>query len=119
MKPKRINIMGIEYTVRYVEKPSDVDLYGRESLWGQVDYWTRTIRVYDKGDRSDEDIWVSILHEILHAIGQQANLSMLKDKANHEQLDLLGSILVDVFFRNGWIGDGVQKKVAGPSQKVR
>jgi len=55
MKPNKVNILGIEYSITYLDKPSDVDIYKRESLWGQIDYWTRTIRIYDNG-RPEEDI---------------------------------------------------------------
>ena len=44
MKPTNVNILGVDYTIEYTDRPSDVDMYKRESLWGQVDFWTRTIR---------------------------------------------------------------------------
>ena len=48
-RPKQVNILGLSHELIYVDKPSDVDIYKRESLWGQIDYWTRTIRIYDHG----------------------------------------------------------------------
>ncbi len=35
--PEKVNILGIEYTVVYVDSASDVDVHKRESLWGQID----------------------------------------------------------------------------------
>ena len=44
--PNKVNILGVEYKIFYFDKPSEVYIYKRESFWGQIDYWTRTIRVY-------------------------------------------------------------------------
>jgi hypothetical protein len=101
MKPEHVNILGVEYAVTYVDKPSDVDLYKRESLWGQIDYWTRTIRVYDK-DRPRPDVFQTLLHEILHGIAEELKLVLSKDEY-HDDLDILAIALTDVLFRNGWI----------------
>ena len=94
--------MGIEYTITYKDKPSDVDLYGRKSMWGEIDYWTRTIRVYD-GGRSDADIWETIFHEVLHGITEMLSLKSLTDENNHGDLGILALALTDVMFRNGWM----------------
>jgi len=101
MKPKNVNIVGIEYSIEYVDKPSEVDIYKRESLWGQIDYWTRTIRIYDNG-RVQEDIWHSIIHEVLHGIGDALKLKINTDDM-HNELDILALAITDVFFRNDWI----------------
>lgn len=104
MKPKAVNIVGIEYAITYKDKPSDVDLYGRKSLWGEIDYWTRTIRVYD-GGRSEVDIWETILHEVIHGIAEALKLKSLGDGDSHDDLGILALALTDVLFRNGWMGD--------------
>ena len=106
-KPESINILGIEYSITYCEKPSEVDLFKRDSLWGQIDYWTRTIRVYDNG-RPVQEIWRSIIHEVLHAIGEGLKLEILdkgdiEDKNKHEELDILALALTDMLFRNNLI----------------
>jgi len=100
-RAKQVNILGVSYELIYVDKPSDVDIYKRESLWGQIDYWTRTIRIYDHG-RSEEDVWETILHEVLHGIANALHLKCLKDEKNHDELDLLSLALTDVLFRNKW-----------------
>ena len=97
-KPDKIVIMGITYTVTYMDKPSDVDIFKRESLWGQIDYWTRTIRVYDV-NLSPQDILHSVLHETVHGIAQALHLTALCKEENHEELDLLSLALVDVEVR--------------------
>lgn len=99
-RPDNINILGVVYKVTYVDKPSDADIYKRDSLWGQIDFWTRTIRVYDNGDRPGEDIWHTILHEVIHGIEEALNLKSLKEA--HDDVDVLSLALIDVIFRNGW-----------------
>ena len=101
MKPDKVNILGVEYSITYVDKPSEVDIYHRESLWGQIDFWTRTIRIYDN-DRCAEDMFHSIIHEILHGIASALKLELNKAE-RHDELDLLTLALTDVLFRNEWI----------------
>ena len=104
MKPSSVNIIGIEYSIEYVDSPSDVDIYKRESLWGQIDMWSRTIRIYDNC-RSIEDIWQTIIHEVLHGICDALKLK-LNDEDRHDELDILALALNDVLFRNNWIERG-------------
>lgn len=101
MKPTQVNILGKRYTIEYVNNPADVDLNKRDSLWGQIDYWTRSIRVYDKG-RSAEDILETIIHEVLHGIADELKLNLRKDE-NHNELGILALAITDVLSRNGWI----------------
>ena len=56
---KTLNIFGIDYDVVYCDNPADVDLYKRKSLHGQVDTWTRTIRIYAK-DKKEADLFESL-----------------------------------------------------------
>lgn len=102
MRPSRIVILGKEYKVSYVDSPSEVDLFKRQSLWGQIDYWTRTIRVY-AADRIESDIFETLLHEIVHGVAQELNIACLKDEKNHDQLDVLAVGLADVLVRNGMV----------------
>lgn len=102
MRPKSVNILGIKYSIEYVDKPSDVDIYKRDSMWGQIDYWTRSIRVY-ANDLSEEDVFSTVLHEVLHGITNAFKLTVLQDKENHDELDLLSLALTDVLYRNEWI----------------
>ena len=98
MKPGSLVILGKRYEIEYVDRPSDVDMHRRQALWGQVDYWTRTIRIYDHG-RALEDLWHTILHEVIHALADELKLRIGKPE-NHDELDLLALGLADVIFRN-------------------
>ena len=100
-KPSKVNILGIEYNIIYCDKPSEVDVFKRNSLWGQIDYWTNTIRIYDN-QTSKEQILHTLIHEILHGISGQLKLELNKDE-RHDELDILALSLADVFVRNGWI----------------
>ena len=101
MKPNNVNILGIDYKITYCDKPSEVDVYKRDSLWGQIDYWTRTIRVYDNG-RSEEDIFYNVMHEVLHGISEGLKLVINKEE-HHDDLDVLALALSDILHRNGWL----------------
>lgn len=98
-KPQTLNILGVPYEIIYVDNPAEVDWKRRSSLWGQVDYWERKIRVYDK-DRPLEDLWKTILHEVLHALADELKLRLGKDE-NHDELDILSGALADTLIRNG------------------
>ena len=100
-KPKEVNILGIPYKIIYVEKPSDVDIHQRESLFGQIDPWTRTIRIFDQAS-SEENLWETLIHEFLHGIVELLHLKSLDKKEHHDELDLLALALTDMLFRNGW-----------------
>ena len=99
-KPKSLTILGIPYTITYCDKPSDVDINGRDSCWGSCDTWKREIRVYN-ADKI-EDIWGTIIHEVLHAIVDMLKLSILddEDRRKHDELDILATALNDTFIRN-------------------
>ena len=100
MKPDKVILHGVPYTIIYVDKPSEVDIQKRQSLWGQIDYWTRTIRIYDNG-RDIQDIWKTIFHELIHGITSDLNLDDLHKDEN--ATDMLARSLVDTIFRNDWI----------------
>ncbi len=105
LKPKSVNILGKEYSITYVDKPSDVDIYKRDSLWGQIDYWTHSIRIYDN-KTSEQEIWDTILHEVLHGLVAELKIKSLNDRKNddqHDAIHLLAMGLTDVLFRNDWI----------------
>ena len=106
MKPSELNICGIHYKIEYTDNPAEVDHPDkRQLLNGQIDYWTRKIRVLEK-ERPIEDIWFTIIHEVLHGIGESFKLTIL-DKGlggnNHDELDLLSLALTDFLFRNNLI----------------
>ena len=101
-KPKSVNILGVDYAVTYVDNPAEVDIFKRKSLWGQIDPWTRTIRIYDNG-RPLTDTLETILHEVLEGVAMMLHLKVLEDEDNHDTLDMVALALADVMVRNGWV----------------
>ena len=102
MKPDKVNILGIEYSITYCENPSEVDIHKRTALWGQIDYWTRTIRIYDS-ERPAEDIWQAIFHEIIHGIVELLHINALDGTEHEDDIDILALALTDILFRNEWM----------------
>ena len=104
VKPDSVNILGKIYQITYCDKPSDVDIFRRESIWGQVDYWTHTIRIYNGAEYS-ESVIHTLLHEILHVITWELDIKSIdsKDDDGHDQLDRLALALADFLNRNKWL----------------
>jgi hypothetical protein len=102
MKPTGVNILGCEYSIEYVDNPASVDIHKRDSIWGQIDPWTRSIRIYDNG-KPEGDVLQTVLHEVLHGIASELHLKNLQGDDHHEELDILALALADVLMRNGWL----------------
>jgi len=104
MKPDKLNILGIPYSVTYCDNLLDVDPNKREALYGYCDHHTQTIRIYDK-DCKIEFVWQTIFHEVLHLIGDNTKISILKNDSEqkHNELDCLANVLSDFLFRNDLI----------------
>jgi len=103
--PKSLNIMGKIYKVIYVQDMVKADAFRRRALWGQIDYHTRTIRVYtgQKGEeRQYADIMDTLVHEILHGLLEDNKLvKNLVGKENNESfVDNLSILIVDTLRRN-------------------
>ena len=106
-KPESVEILGIPYTITYCSKPSDVDHNERRSLWGQIDYWKRSIRIYD--NTSLANVWDSLIHEILHGlicdlrITGRVDYNDQNSTENEHVIGMLALGLRDVLFRNKWL----------------
>jgi len=100
-KPTELNILGIPHKITYHDKPSDVDSRGRGSFWGEIDHWKRAIRIYDN-ESTINDIWETLIHEVIHGIGDIMHLEFLEN-AKDNDIDLLALALTDFLFRNNLI----------------
>ena len=94
--PKSIMIFNSMYKVKYYDKASRVDHIKRESLWGQIDFWDSTIRIYE-GQYSKAGIWQTIWHETVHAILAK---TYLKLNDNEEFVDLMATAINGIFEYN-------------------
>lgn len=99
--PTTIKVIDIVYSIEYVDKPSDVDIHRRESLWGQIDPWTRTIRIYSK-DNPPESVMQVVWHEIMHAICEKLHIKTEAGDLNDQEvpIDLLATAINSVLQDN-------------------
>lgn len=99
--PETVNILGTTYRIAYCDQALDVDCDHKLQMWGQINFWTRTIRIYAH-ERQAADIWHTLLHEVLHGI--QEALHMQKVSLEDDNvIDVLAITLSDVLLRNEWL----------------
>jgi hypothetical protein len=112
MRPTKVNILGMTYTIEYCESMVDVDVFKRWQYRGQFDKHTHSIRVFDDGSQPDAEIWRVLVHEILHGIVSQLHIQSLDDSwrtengkpvQQHKDLDLLALGISNVLIDNNWI----------------
>lgn len=108
MNPKEVNILGKQYQIKYVNRPIDVDPKGYQALWGQINFFDREIVVYDNG--KPEDVFETLIHEIIHGIEELLKIRVFEDEAGHEALSLLAVALADVLTRNQWVVLGEEEE---------
>ena len=104
--PKKVRIIDQTYTIEYVGTPSEVDVFKRRTMWGHIDYWTRSIRVYAPEGHAISDIWNTLWHEIIHGIihGLQINeISGLDDEEEEHVVHLLATGINAVIHDNKFI----------------
>lgn len=100
--PKKVRVIDVVYKITCVDKPSEVDIFGRQTLWGQCDFWTRTIRIYHNG-RQRSDIMQTVWHEIIHAICEKTDIAQTSSKdlgSNEKAVDLLATGINAVLLDN-------------------
>lgn len=102
--PTEIDILGIQYTIGYHSIPNDVDAEKRKSLFGQTDCWNRTIRIYYT-DRPIEDVFLTLLHEILHVLDGELEMDLFSAMGENEEksINILALGLFNVFSKNNWL----------------
>lgn len=101
MRLNQINILGKVYKISYIDIPSEVDHNKRESLFGSIDYWKKSINIYNK--LTKEDKFETLLHEVLHAIESDLRFECFNGDDGHDALDILALALADTLVRNGMI----------------
>jgi hypothetical protein len=112
-----VKIMGQVYNIQYMDKPSDVDVLQRRSLWGQIDFWTKTIRIYKK-NCCIKDIYEVLMHEVLHGFAHRLKIDILdiydnkgnEDRKKHDELDLLSMAIIEFIWDNELIKDDIKNE---------
>ena len=107
--PTIIEVLGIQYTIGYHDLPNEVDAEKRSTLFGQTDSWDRTIRIYYK-DRPLEDIFITLLHEILHIVDGELEMGIFLGAEEEKNINLLALALYNVLNRNGWLNFPIKNK---------
>lgn len=97
--PNELYIVGKKYKIIYCDKPSEVDYKKREALWGQIDYWSRTIRVYKGAETTVEDVLHTLMHEVIHAVTDHLKIRFDDDK-EEDIVDLLALGITNVLIDN-------------------
>lgn len=101
-KPKKLNILGKPWTVDYFTDKSKVDHSCKDDCWGSINSWKMSINVYDE-NTPIEQIWHTIIHEVLHVFGSDGVLELLCDRGDNEkhgQIDRLALYLTQFLFQN-------------------
>ncbi len=104
--PAKLKLLDIEYQIAYVDTPSEVDLDRRDSMWGQTDYWSRSIRILVNDGMLPADVWNSIWHETLHALCDHLKLRAESEGliGGDETLVNLLAVGINTIVRdNGWL----------------
>lgn len=73
--PKKVRIMGRDFAV----KREPVVLMGSALCFGTVEHGTGTIRLNDS-EQDEQHMCVTLWHEILHAVVQNAGLEMKNEE---------------------------------------
>ena len=98
--PETINIMGVPFKVVYFKEISDVAPDKRSICFGHCELEKQEIRVWSGG--AIEFTWQTLIHEMLHMIGDLTKISILSmdNIQKHNELDCLANVLTDVLIRN-------------------
>jgi predicted metal-dependent peptidase len=96
--PKSIQLFHSKYKITYCKNASEVDIHNRESLFGQVDFWTKTIRIFING-REIGDIKQTLIHEVLHAIKNELKINF-KDDKEEDIIDRMATGMADFLRQN-------------------
>ena len=87
---KKINIMGVDYKIKYVDKVND------EDGWGQIDNSTTTIRI--NSSLSKQNIYNTLLHEITHCLLYKLGKPKLSSKEDF--VEAFSNAIFDTLSRN-------------------
>ena len=99
-KPESLNIMGVPFRVVYCKEISEIAPDKRSIEYGNSSLEKQEIRIFDGG--AIEFTWQTIMHEVLHMIGDMTKISILCTDSvqKHNELDCLTNVLTDTLFRN-------------------
>ena len=107
MDKQSINIMGVTYTIDYVDNYRDVDIEGRRTdLLAQIEHMKRSIRIFSDGkdkDKQEDFPFFLLIHELVHGIASCANIECLTNDDSEPIIDTLATVLADTLLRNNMV----------------
>lgn len=78
--PEVISFLSKKFNIKYFENVSDVDQYKEDSLFGQVNFRTNTIRIYKPEDSNTVNVLHTIFHEVIHIIKENLSIDFVNDE---------------------------------------
>jgi hypothetical protein len=82
--PTKVLMFSKEFSVKYCDKPEEVDSDGESLLRGQVDFDNSEIRIF-KGDKTNAaEVWHVIIHEVMHIIKVNTALKFSEETEDEE-----------------------------------
>ena len=97
---QQIRIGPLVYQVVEVERFAEPDDNGRYTrYYGQIDYGEQVIRL--EANMSPERKWLTLWHEIVHALMEQAGLN----QHDEQVVTILGYGIPAVLQDNPWLGE--------------
>ena len=99
--PATIKVLDVVYKNEYVNNVSEVDIFKRSTMWGQCDYWTRSIRIFASG-LSESDIRQTLWHELLHALCEKLHIKAKEGDLRDDEtaIDLLATGINSLLLEN-------------------
>ena len=79
-RPDSVNIFGNIYPIKYCDTQIDVDINRKQEFYGQIDYPSQSIRVFDNGSLGDAEILSTILEEVIHGITESLGFDCFESK---------------------------------------
>jgi len=96
--PKKINIVGIEYDVKYLKNPVNVDVNKEKCLDGQIDYRLVQISIHDSGNKSL--MGETFIHEVVHGIFNAMGVDAIDENEDSPDFKVFCRNLYDTLERN-------------------
>lgn len=98
MNINKVNVGERTYDIEYTE--FDEIWKDRNDIGGVIYYLINNIKIRDDSDKSKRDLFRTLLHEIIHAVELEWNLTCFEGENNHKQLCILSHCLADVLIDN-------------------
>jgi len=101
--PKKLKILGVPYKVFYVNNLREADTEGKDEVFGSISHCDKIIKIYIKPPRPSEAIFITLIHEIIHAILNDAGLDFADEMREEHVIKTLASCFVSFLVDNKFV----------------